>query len=198
MALTTAARVRQRLSIADDASPGVDINASEIDSLIAEMTSATAKFCGVAQWESAAYDENHNGTGDRELFLKVPYMTSVSAVTIYTGSDSTTLDSGSYRLDSESACLILTGGWDNWSGTYGVWPEGWRNIRVQGTGGLTAVPADLTHALTEIVVTALLDRHTALSTAAYTQDGVQRQYRPTMELVESYAHLLAPYRRVYA
>jgi len=197
MALTTAARVLQRLAITDD-SGGADVNASEIDSLILEMTAASAKFCGLAQWESAAYDENHSGTGTAELFLRVPFMTSVSAVTIYTGSDSTTVDSSSYRLDTDSACLILTGGWDNWGGTYGYWPEGWRNIRVQGTGGLTSVPADLTHALTEMVVTALLDRHTALSTGGYTQDGVQRQYRTTMELVESYGHLLAPYRRVYA
>jgi len=197
MALTTAARVRQRLAIADD-STGVDITASEIDSLIAEMESYTARFCGIAQWESAAYDENHSGTGDRELFLKVPYMTSVSSVTIYSGSDTQTISSDAYRLDQDSACLIMTGGWGDWYGAYGVWPEGWRNIRVQGTGGLESVPADLTHALTEIVVTALLDRHTALSTASSAQDGVQRQIKSPADLVQSYAHLLAPYRRTYA
>jgi hypothetical protein len=198
MALTTAARVKQRLAIADD-SAGVDITASEIDSLITEMESYTARFCGLAQWETAAYDETHSGTGDDTLFLKVPYMTSVSSVTVLLGGgDSTTIGSDAYRLDTESATLILTGGWDGWYGTYGCWPEGWRNIRVQGTGGLTSVPSDLTHALTEIVVTALLDRHTALSTASSAQDGVQRQIKSPADLVQSYAHLLAPYRRTYA
>ena len=197
MALTTAARVRQRLSIPDD-SGGADVYSSEIDSLILEVTDLARLHCGLAQWESAAYDENHSGTGADTLFLRVPFMTSVSSVTIYVGGESQTIESGAYRLDTDSACLILTGGWDGWYGTYGCWPEGFRNIRVQGTGGLTSVPESLTLAITDIVCQALMDRHTSLSSAQFATDGVQRTMRTTQELVQAYDRLLAPWKRVYA
>jgi|GEM_PF-6031012 len=197
MALTTAARVRQRLSIADD-SGGADITSSEIDSLIDEVTAYTQRYCGLAQWESAAYDERHSGTGTEELFLRVPYMTSVSSVTISVGSDTQTISSDAYRLDQDSACLVLSGGWEDWHGTYGVWPEGWKNIRVQGTGGLTSVPDDLTLAITDIVCQMLFDRHTSLSTAQFATDGVQRTVRTVTELVQAQDHRLAPWKRVYA
>ena len=197
MALTPAARVLQRLSIPDD-SGGADVYSSEIDSLILEVTDMARLHCGLAQWESAAYDENHSGSGTETLFLKVPYMTSVSSVTILTGGTAQTVQANSYRLDTDSACLILTGGWDAWYGTYGCWPEGFRNIRVQGTGGLASVPESLTLAITEIVCRALADRHTSLSTAQFATDGVQRAMRTTTELVQAYDHLLAPWKRVYA
>ncbi len=198
MALTTAARVRQRLGVPDD-SGGADVYSSEIDSLILEVTAYTQKFCGLAQWETAAYDETHSGTGSRYLYLRVPYMTSVSSVTILTGStEATTVSADSYRIDNGAACLILTGGFEDWGGTIGVWPDGVRNVRVQGTGGLESVPDDLTFAVTEIVCQSLQDRHTALSSAAFATDGVQRTMRTVAEVVQAHAHWLAPYARVYA
>jgi len=198
MALTTAARVRQRLAIPDD-SGGADITASEIDDLITEVELQAARICGVAQWESAAYDEHHSGTGTQDLYLRVPYMTSVSAVTILHGSsETTTVSSDSYRLDSKTACLILTGGWDGWVGTYGCWPEGNRNIRVQGTGGFDSVPADLGLAITDMVCTALMDRHDSLTTAQFATEGVQGTKRTVAEIVQMKAAMLAPWKRVYA
>lgn len=196
MALTTAARVRQRLGLPTETG-GADLYTSEIASLITEVELQAMRFCGLAQWESAAYDENHNGTGDDALYLRVPYMDSVSSVTILSAGEPITVPATTYRLDSETACLILST-YYSWTETYSCWPEGVRNIRVQGTGGLAAVPEDLTLAITAMVCAALQDRHTALSTTQFATDGVQRTMRTTAEIVEAYGQLLAPWKRVYA
>lgn len=57
-----------------------------------------------------------------------------------------TLDSGSYYLDGESGVLTRTSGFSAYT-----WTEGFNNISVDYVAGRTSIPADLAHAVLELV-----------------------------------------------
>lgn len=195
MALTTTARVRQRLGIVSDGASG--INDPEIDDLIVEMTAALEGWCGVEQFESAAYNFTHNG-GSEIIPLRANFATSVTSVKVI-NDDGTEQEYGTglWRLDTQTATLIHARGGNWWygDGTTGYFPSGYRNIRVTGTAGYTTVPDDLTYAATEIVKEALLDRLGTGRIANTNQSGTQAQRRSWAELIAEHEWKLSRWRR---
>ena len=195
MALTTAARVRQRLGIVSDGASG--INDPEIDDLIVEMTAALEGWCGVEQFESAAYDHTHSG-GHAIIPLRANYADAVTSVKII-NDDGTEQDyaAGLWRLDKQTATLIHSRGgtWWQGDGTSGYFPEGYRNIRVVGTAGFLTVPDDLTLAATELVKEALLDRISTLRIGNTNQSGTQSQRRAWADLIAEHEWKFARWRR---
>ena len=77
------------------------------------------------------------------------------------------------------------------------WPVGFKNIRVQYTGGFSTVPYDLRSAATSIVVDMYLNRKRNEQVASSGLIGTQyQQYASADEIASRYERLLAPHRRV--
>lgn len=195
MALTTISRVRQRLGIVSDGGSG--INDTEITSLILEMTAALKGWCGVEQFESAAYDFTHSG-GHHIIPLRANSATTVTEVSVFNGAGTETVyPANLYRLDSQTATLIHAKGGQVWYGSasHGYFPEGYRNIRVQCTAGYAVVPDDLSFAATELVKEALLDRLGTARVASTNQSGTQSQRRAWPDLIAEHEWRLSRWRR---
>jgi hypothetical protein len=193
MALTTASRVRQRLGIVSDGVNG--INDPEIDSLIVEMTAALQGWCGVARFESGAYDEIHDG-GNQTISLKANYADAVATVsTIDDGGTERPYPSSLWRLDKSSALLIHSRSSPFYGSYEGCFPSGIRNIRVQATAGYLAVPGDLQFVATELVKEALLDRLNTLRNAQFNQSGTTVQRRSWPELIAEHEWKISRWRR---
>ena len=194
MALTTASRVRQRLGIVSDGSSG--INDPEIDSLILEMTEALKGWCGVVNFEDAAYDQTHDG-GHRTIQLRANYADDVTAVTVIDASGSERpYPSTLWRLDKATATLIHTGTDPFFGGEPGCFPGGYRNVRVQGDAGYLTVPGDLSLAATELVKDALLDRLGTLRQGQFNQSGTTVQRRGWADLIAEHQWRLARWKRL--
>ena len=193
MALTTAARVRQRLGIVSDGVNG--INDPEIDDLIVEMTAALQGWCGVARFESGSYDETHNG-GDTIIRLRANYADAITAITTIDDQGSErAYPSTLYRLDKASALLIHARSSPFYGAEPGCFPSGIRNIRVQATAGYLAVPGDLEYVATELVKQSLLDRLNTPRNAQFNQSGTTVQRRSWADLIAEHQWQISRWKR---
>jgi uncharacterized phiE125 gp8 family phage protein len=85
--------------------------------------------------------ETHNG-GRGTVLLKQAPVVEVTGCT----ENGVTLSAGSYSLDGESGVLTRTSGFSAYT-----WSEGYNNVSVDYVAGRTSIPADLAHAVLELV-----------------------------------------------
>lgn len=137
--LTTAAKVKAWIGKAD---AGAD---TVLADLVTEASSAIAKYCGRA-FISQAFSEIRDGSGGTELFLRNNPASAISSLTV----DAVPIlaqpadgQPGYFLVNSELLCL---------SGYR--FTRGRKNVRVSGTGGYSAIPADVAQACIELVAAA--------------------------------------------
>ena len=194
----------------------------EADYAIASYCNRANEATGAEEFSSGSRDEYYDGNGEEVLQLRNYPATAVSSVTLVAvdGTATSTLTSGTdYQLDSGSGRLRWIGGlgwFDTQTSvgpvTWGIsgsppgpatvrrhigWPVGFRNIRVQYTGGYATIPYDLRSAATSIVCDMYLNRRRNMQVSQSSLSGVSSQtFADAAELAARYERLLCDYRRV--
>jgi uncharacterized phiE125 gp8 family phage protein len=129
-----------------DVKTHLNIDASSVvndDELRSFMLAATDLIEGVVGPLSRrpVTGETHNG-GRGTVLLKQAPVVEVTGCT----ENGVSLSAGSYSLDGESGVLTRTSGF-----TAYTWSEGYNNVSVDYVAGRTSIPADLAHAVLELV-----------------------------------------------
>jgi hypothetical protein len=151
VAVTTLSAVQRYLGIGST-------DAALLSALIPIATKTAARWCGVDSFEAASYTEYHNGECADKVVLKNIPVNSVTSVAVVDGTASAAVGSTTYTTDTLAGILGFRGpsgplAWDLSlpMGQGGRFPDGFRNVKVVYSGGYSTVPADLNHAMVELV-----------------------------------------------
>lgn len=133
MSTVTLAEVKQHLQMT------TNVNDTELQRFIDAAETAMAHEVGPLA--PTAVTEKHNG-GSTLLILRRPRAVSLTSIAYADGSTATLTD---YDLDTDTAIV-------HWAfGTAGRFPGGPRNVTVTYQAGFATLPADLAHAVKELV-----------------------------------------------
>lgn len=198
----------------------IDDLISETDAYIAGRCDRFVETTGAEAFSYQSWDEYLDGDGYEYIQLTGYPVTSVTSITLVdsSGAVTSTLTSGTdYQIDMTRGRVRWLGGLSDlvfehpvssvgWGGDAPAtnrvrvgWPRGFRNIRVQYTGGYATIPADLKGAATQIVVDKYLNRRRNFLASSQSLAGsAQVSFVDSMEYDDRYETLFATYRKVSA
>lgn len=146
-----------------------DFSDAAITAKEAEVREFLERVCGVNFIPTVHTDEYHNGDWSYSLALDWPLVTSVTAVSLRADTTWTALTAGqlTYLQPSDTGILYREDG---------VWPAGFRNVKVTYTAGWAAVPLEIKRAALVIAATDLPTSNVPWSADSYEAGGMDVSY----------------------
>lgn len=123
------------------------LNTQHLQDLLDAATGLIENYCD-RTFASTAYTDTQDGTGAQWLYVNNPEIISFTQVIVEAPDGTTeTVAASNFRYDAKAGKIWFT---DDATSTIGAFPEGFKNIQVDYTGGYATIPAAVQQACLQV------------------------------------------------
>ena len=123
------------------------LNTQHLQDLLDAATALIENYCD-RTFASTAYTATQDGTGAQWIYADNPEIISFTQVIIESPDGTTeTVAASNFRYNAKSGKIWFT---DDSSSTIGIFPEGFKNIQIDYTGGYATIPAAVQQACLQV------------------------------------------------